>query len=72
MHFIRDPKGVFGDPALVEGFDPDATLPSDATYSGFRSETRQLWTAPSDPDAVYVVEGDSVERWPAGEQLVCL
>jgi hypothetical protein len=71
QHFIRDPQGVFGNEALAEGFDPDTTLPADAVYSGFRSDTRELWTAPSDPDAAYIVNGGTVERWPAGEQPGC-
>lgn len=71
VHYIRDPGGVFGDEALAEGFDPDATLPADAVYSGFRSDARELWTAASDPNTAYIVDGGTAERWPEGEQLVC-
>ena len=71
VHYIRDPEGIWSDQRLVEGFDPDATLPTDAIDSGLRSEGRSLWTAPSDPDAAYLVGSESVERWPAGEQRLC-
>lgn len=70
-HYIRDPDGVFGKEALAEGFDPGATLPTDAVYSGFRSGTRELWTAASDGAAAYLVDGETVERWPAGKQPSC-
>jgi hypothetical protein len=65
--FFRDPEGLLNDVAEA-AYDGDAELPEDAVDSGLRLGARELWAEPADdppgPEAVYVVEGDSVERWP--------
>ena len=65
--FFRDPEGLisgFGEVA----YDGDAQLPEGAVATGLRLGEREVWAEPADdppgPAAVYVVEGDSVERWP--------
>jgi hypothetical protein len=49
-------------------FDADATLPTDATFTGWRDGDRELWAEPREgdgrPTSVYVVSPDGVERWP--------
>ena len=60
--FVRDPRGVFRDRWTVP-FLRSTTLPSDARYTGFRRDARALWLA-ADERAMYVKDGDRVERWP--------
>jgi hypothetical protein len=62
--FIRDPDNVFGDPEIAAAFDPNAELPADAEDTGFRNEGSELWIVPGDDSAIYLVTGESVERWP--------
>jgi hypothetical protein len=69
--YVRDPDGVYGDPALAAAFDPDATLPPTAVDSGFRRDGVELWHDPADPSAVWLVGPDRTERWPAGEPAIC-
>jgi hypothetical protein len=65
--FLRDPEGVLSGEGRI-AYDGDAQLPEDAVDTGLRLEGRELWAEPADdppgPEAVYVVDGDSVERWP--------
>ncbi|MGQ0847055.1 MAG: hypothetical protein ACT4QF_23295 [Sporichthyaceae bacterium] len=74
--FARDPEGLLlrlwlesGKPTneyyrgwadAQRGFDAHATLPEDATDTGFRRGGVALWTA---GDAAYLVGGDRTERW---------
>jgi hypothetical protein len=46
-------------------YDPNATLPPDATFSGWRKGDKELWAIARDPSVVYVVSPNGVERWPA-------
>lgn len=62
--YVRDPEGVFRDPALVEGFDPAAELPGDAVDTTFRQDDRELWIVPGDESAIYLRSPGGVERWP--------
>ena len=62
--YLRDPGGEF-DGLLRGAFDPSATLPQDATDTGWRRDGRQLWVT---EDAAYLVslaDRQDVERWPA-------
>ncbi|MEP7054254.1 MAG: hypothetical protein ABI912_03310 [Actinomycetota bacterium] len=69
--FIRDPEGVLSGTKFRTTFDPDTTLPADATNTGYRLGDRALWLA-VDKTAAYVVTGNKVERWPAPtEQVGC-
>ena len=68
--YVRDTKGEF--PEFLRGtFDDDATLPDDATSTGWRRNGRELWLA-HDKQAAYLVGTDDVERWPAAkEPIMC-
>jgi hypothetical protein len=61
--YIGDPLGIMPPAALDEPYDGDATLPADATASGYRNGDLELWFVP-DERAVFVVGSDRVERWP--------
>lgn len=67
QQFLRDPEDIFASEVVI-AYDGDARLPVEAFDTGLRLEDRELWAEPADdppgPDAVYVVEGDSIERWP--------
>jgi hypothetical protein len=76
QQFIRDPEGVLPRSYTLGAYDEDAALPEDAIDTGFRLDSLELWVpATSDdtgPEAVYVVDDDSVERWPrAKSEIVC-
>ncbi|MBI5949906.1 MAG: hypothetical protein HY875_17350 [Chloroflexi bacterium] len=61
--YAGDPFGILAD-HTAGPFDRNARLPSDAKATGYRSGKRQLWTAASDPDAVFISAGGRAERWP--------
>ncbi len=71
VHFVRDPAAVFGQRELAAGYDPDASLPDDAVDSGFRRDDVSLWHVPGDQTAVWLVSGDTAERWPGGDTPLC-
>jgi len=62
--FVRDVRGRF---STSVAFEPDSTLPAGATDTGWRDGGRSLWIpgGSDTPSSVYIVDGDSVERWPA-------
>jgi hypothetical protein len=71
--YVRDVNGEFSD--LLNGtFADDATLPNDATSTGWRRSGRQLWLG-HDKEAAYLVDRDdphTAERWPAAkEPILC-
>jgi len=70
IQFVRDPSNAYG-AGLDKGFDAQTTLPAAATFSGYRSASEELWTVPGADEYVYVVRGEVVERWPAGEPPLC-
>lgn len=70
-HFVRDPAATFGRPHLANGYDPDASLPDDAIDTGFRRGGVSLWHVPGDQSAVWLVSGDTTERWPSGDPPIC-
>lgn len=72
IEYVRDPDGQYGVPEFVEGFQILESLPSDAIDTGFRHGDRQLWLSPSDPNAVYIQDGQTVERWPEGTVPGCM
>ena len=72
VEFVRDPDGLFSDDTLLS-YNGDAQLPDDAVQTGFRLDDFMLWVDPKEADAtgtkaIYVVKGDSVERWPRARQ----
>jgi hypothetical protein len=64
--YVRDPADEFFSQGWsTEPYDGAATLPDDATDTGWTNGNIDLWISPSENDgAVYVVRGESVERWP--------
>jgi hypothetical protein len=62
--YIRDPKGVLPRSVLLETYAAGVAMPADASPSGYRHGSQELWFTESDT-ALYVV-GDSgrAERWP--------
>jgi hypothetical protein len=71
--YVRDATGELHD-HLRSAFDPDATLPNGATFTGWSRRGRQLWLGP-DNEAAYLVDIDEphiIERWPAAkEPILC-
>ena len=68
--FVRDPEGVM-DEFTVDPFVPDAELPDDAVDTGYENAAGiELWLA-SDLSTAFVVDGDTVEAWPALGPWVC-
>ena len=72
--WVRDPHGVLEHfPVARRDFRARATLPSDATASGFEQADVELWTAASDRgNYVYLVnrhDRRDVERWVRGGGL---
>ena len=67
-NYVRDPQDVFNDPATADGFDPDADLPLSAVDTGYRQASAELWVVHADPSSIYLVDGDTVERWPRDPQ----
>jgi hypothetical protein len=66
--YLRDPLGVLSDsPSLLEVYAGAVELPSDAAFSGYRTDDGlELWFVPGDR-AAYVVTTDGVERWPRAD-----
>jgi hypothetical protein len=68
VEYIRDPLDVFG---LATQLDLDAILPTGAVDSGYRSGDTELWIDPADASAIFIVDGERIERWPAGQETLC-
>lgn len=69
--YVRDPTGIYRDQALVDGFDSDAPLPDTAQDTGFRRGEIELWIDPADDTAIFLKEGEKIERWPLGRTPLC-
>ncbi len=68
--FVRDPEGAMAD-YTDEPFVPDAELPDDAVSTGYENDAGvELWLA-NDHSTAYLVDGDTVEAWPAVKPSVC-
>lgn len=69
--YVRDPDGIFGEGFdLLDQFDPAATMPADATLSGYRSGDIELWTSPTTIGRmVFLRWPDHTERWPRMETV---
>ena len=71
--YLRDPSGKLAD-YLRTTYDGRASLPEDATDTGYRRDRRGLWLTPA-RDAAYLVSLDNdtdVELWPrATEPIWC-
>ena len=71
--YLRDPRGVVRFNAL-DRFVRAADLPSDATGTGYRHGSIEIFISPSDQDrAIYVVGPEGAERWPRSEpKTLCI
>lgn len=68
--YVRDPEGLFPENVIVP-LDLDARLPPDARYTGYHRGEVKLWVSDSEAaDAVYLVRGEQVERWPRTTQTI--
>jgi hypothetical protein len=68
--YIRDQYGVMLDARYQRLLEPRATLPSDATPTGYRYGSIEIYLSPSDQDeAIYVVGPSSAERWPRSDPM---
>jgi len=64
--YVRDPEGTlasWGNETLGS-LDTDATLPEGARNTGYRMSDLQLWFGHHARKAAYLVEENTVERWP--------
>ncbi|HEY3334589.1 MAG TPA: hypothetical protein VGK16_05060 [Candidatus Limnocylindrales bacterium] len=64
--YVRDPaKEFLAQRWVISPFEGAATLPLDAADTGWTNGNVDLWISPTELDrAVYIVRGDTVERWP--------
>jgi hypothetical protein len=67
--FVSDPRSVLTDAYVTAPLDEDAELPADAVDTGYHRESKHLWLA-ADGRFAFVVDGDSVQAWPATTQQV--
>ncbi len=66
--YIRDPRHVLA--SRLPALELEATLPADASQTGYAYGPVRLYLASSDQDeAVYLVLGDSIERWPHSDPM---
>lgn len=70
VQFVRDPANAYR-AGLDQGFEARTTLPATAQFSGYRSASEELWLVPGDTQYIWIVSGQNVERWPAGEPPLC-
>lgn len=64
--FAHDPEDGLPDRLTAAEHESEAELPDDAETAGVRTASGvELWTVPDDPDVIYLVEGGTIEQWPA-------
>lgn len=64
--FAHDPEEGLPDRLTAAEHDGEAELPDEAEATGVRTESGvELWAVPDDPNVIYLVNGDTVEQWPA-------
>jgi hypothetical protein len=70
--FVRPPgTSTESDFPLATSFEPDAGLPPAARDTGFTRDGWHLWVDDSRIDtSVWLVNGSTVERWPAATEMV--
>jgi len=69
MQFVRDP-GHFVEHRTFARFDPSTDLPPEAHFTGLAYDDLELWAANDMDEAIYVVRGDTVERWPRAREFI--
>lgn len=67
--YVRDPDGLFS-AYTAAPFKPDATLPTGATNTGYHLNDLELWRAQDAGEAVYLVRGGDIERWPRAKRPI--
>jgi hypothetical protein len=68
--YLRDPQGVFRG-TFRDRLDKHATLPGDATATGYRLGEIELFLAPvGAEDAIYLVGPGATERWPRADPMI--
>jgi hypothetical protein len=69
--FVRTSGSTELGASLATTFQPDAELPTSARDTGFTREGWHLWVVDSRIDvAVWLVNDDIVERWPAATEML--
>jgi len=67
--YVRDTSGELAD--FLEGkFNDDATLPDDATSTGWRRDGRELWLGREAAYLVAIDDPHDIERWPAAKEPI--
>lgn len=66
--YLRDPQHLLS-VSTVQPYDDDAQLPADASDTGFRRGSDELWLA-DDGTAAYLVTDRGVEAWPSTTGMV--
>lgn len=63
--YIRDPENELheSEGQVAQNWDGDASMPDDASFTGFKKGDAELWRSPS-VRAVFVKTPSSVELWP--------
>ncbi|MEX2551366.1 MAG: hypothetical protein WD638_14185 [Nitriliruptoraceae bacterium] len=66
LTFAHDPEDGLPDRLTDAAYDGEAELPGDAEATEVRTLSGvDLRAVPDDPDVIYLVDADVVERWPA-------
>ena len=63
--YLPDPQDVTGTQTGGD-LELDATLPTEAMDTGLRQEGSKLWMVPGEDEFIWLVNPDSIERWPQG------
>jgi hypothetical protein len=61
--YVRDPEEVLERSSTTMPYLSSTELPDDAIFTGYTEGQRELWSV-AGIDAVFVVEGTNIERWP--------
>lgn len=72
--YVRDPESVMPTTQLLAPYDRASSLPREARFTGYETDTYQLWVGADDDIYVYLVYGSRVEALPraADEVVPCL
>jgi len=69
LQFVRDPDHLVQDKSL-DTFSASTELPSDTHFTGLKYDDLEVWAASDLPGALYIVRGDTVERWPRVTEFI--
>jgi hypothetical protein len=69
--YVRDPDSVLPTTQLLAPYDRASALPREAKFTGYESDSFQLWVGADDDIYVYLVYGTRVEALPrAADEVV--